>query len=115
MELLRLLEPAVRPDGVSSRSQPVSAPIESRSFDSILTEARDLSQTFDLNQAGTTQTNDTAQVNQSQGAPESQRHEGVGALASLARVDRIENAALRQLISSAGGASRQNRTGTSEG
>ncbi len=42
VDLLRLLEPAVRPGGLPARTDPGRPPLEARSFESLLDEARGL-------------------------------------------------------------------------
>ena len=84
IDLLRMLEPAVRPGAVPGMAQPAAReqPIEERSFDSLLEEARSLNVSS---------------------APEPEAHtpagtKKAGPLAELAGLDRIENAALRTLL-----------------
>lgn len=86
--LLRLLEPAVRPGNLPRAASPVSAPIEARSFDSILEEAQS------LNVEG--QPTAGATENGEPGAKPAAA--GKGPLASLARIDCVENAALRDML-----------------
>lgn len=86
MELLRLLEPAVRPGGLQGPGIAPSEPIESRSFESLLEEAQSTpttKATESMNEA-TTKEMGQAKLNDP--------------LAALARVDLIDNAALLRII-----------------
>lgn len=79
--LLRLLEPAVRPDGVN-HAPPARAPIEAQRFDELLGQAR---QNVEAPQG----------VADAAAADESGRPHG--ALDALAGLDRMDNAAIRTL------------------
>lgn len=97
-ELLRMLEPAVRPGGLPGPVRQPTVPIEARSFDSLLEEAR---------QTG------AGQQQADEGAAPSPVAEAAGPappkpMAELAQVDRIENASLRRLV---GGVARQGESG----
>lgn len=87
VDLLRLLEPATRPAGTPARASCPTAPIESRSFESLLEQARE------------TATRETDGEPETQAAPPASKT--AGPLSDLARVDRIENGSLRQLIGGA--------------
>ncbi len=83
IHLLRMLEPAVRPDGVEQRAVGAGAPsvpIEARSFDLMLRDAASAD--------AATQVSDD----------EAQQPAGAGPLRPLAQVDRVENETLRQLM-----------------
>lgn len=95
--LLRLLEPAVRPGNLPRSAQPSSTPIESRSFDSILEEAQS------LNAAGGAA---AARGDGENAAPVKQ----ASPLAGLGRIDCVENAGLRDLLARAA-ASRETTPG----
>lgn len=82
-DLLRMLEPAVRPGGLTASPRPTSRPIEDKDFESLLAEAT----------AGRTA--------ESQPPPQDQPARGPDPLRSLAGTDRIENASLRQLVAGA--------------
>ncbi len=87
MLLLRMLEPPVRPDGVNGRavgSVPPRTPIESRPFDSILSEARAL-EVEGLTIAKESSVGLTAGGN-------------LGSLRTLDEVAQIENQMLRRLL-----------------
>ena len=85
VELLRRLEPAVRPDGLSAPRRPVAAPIEQRSFDSVLEEAQDMAGRMDAPGEARVEPGDAGT-------------ERPSPLPPLGRLDRVENAALRELI-----------------
>lgn len=80
--LLRMLEPVTRPDGLGA-ARPPALPIEARDFDSLLSEAV------------------------ARGSADTPPHDaaaaaaGHGPLASLGSMDRIENASLRDLLTRA--------------
>ena len=80
-DLLRMLEPLVRP-GAGHLPGPKAArePFETRSFDSLLAEAR----------------------GPDEGSGSAAKTLESGALEALARVDRIENASLRVLVAHGG-------------
>lgn len=84
-DLLRMLEPLVRPGNLAGRapaSPPPQEPIETRSFESLLFEAQQMA----VGDAG----------------PDEQGPARCDdALAPLAQVDAIENASLRTLVSQA--------------
>lgn len=84
VDLLRLLEPAARPAGLPAPSAPGprNLPIESRSFDSLLTEAQKLPD------ESATPAAETTKIAKPTG----------GLLQGLSRVDRIENGSLLGLI-----------------
>lgn len=85
--LLRLLEPIFRPDGRGKDGLAPNEPIESRSFDALLQEASDMAL-------------DGPQDDDDGASPTGQSTEAgdVGLLKSLAQIERIENASLRQLV-----------------
>lgn len=93
VDLLRMLEPAVRPvtpvssSGSPPKVRPDAVPIESRSFDELLDQARQM----------TTTAPEGGADEQGSGAVGELRGR-VGAMADLVRVDRIENDSLRILI-----------------
>jgi len=88
VELLRMLEPAVRPGQVPSAARPVSQPIESRPFDQLLDEAQEITsaEPIDPEVAGNVEV--TTQPTRD--------------LLPLGRVELIENASLRQLMAQTG-------------
>jgi len=96
-DLLRLLEPAVRPGNLPATARAGQPPIEQRSFEALLQEAQQ-GEPASLRESVTTS------------APaESARHPNTGAIfTQLAGVDRIENASLRTLV---GGPTRDNEAG----
>ena len=83
VELLRLLEPTVRPGGLQGPKSAPTEPIESRSFESLLEEAK-----------ATAATTTTESMNETTTKP-SRQNDPLGA---LARVDLIDNAALLRII-----------------
>ena len=85
-ELLRMLEPAVRPGGLPGPLQKPSVPIESRSFESLLDEAR---QDSKASQPGRETPADQ---------PASADAKQNGMISQLAQVEKIENSSLRGLI-----------------
>ncbi len=91
-ELLRMLEPAVRPTGLPGPAKQPKAPFESRSFESLLDEAKQMNASE--NQA-TPATADQDQI--ADGTP-AQKSARAGLIAPLTQLDRIENSTLRGLI-----------------
>lgn len=91
--LLKMLEPAVRPDGVAAPVRAPAQPIETRSFDSFLHEAR--------------------QMNIEQTVPSDECDTTKGALGPLSHIDQVANASLRDLI--AGRHMQANQSETSHG
>ena len=87
VDLLRLLEPAVRPGGLPGPATAPSQPIETRSFDSILEEVKSAG---DANST-------TNPIAKSTDATEAKPFDP---LQALARVDLIDNATLLKLFSS---------------
>jgi len=86
LELLRMLEPAVRPDGVSRPTPRRDVPIESRSFDSLLQEARQINAT-------------QAQDSQTPAPPaDTPPLLKAGLIGQLAQIDQVHNSSLRALI-----------------
>jgi len=91
---LRLLEPAVRPDGVTAPIDRVSGPhhrpVEQRSFEELLAGAR----------AQAAEETAGASASEPSASPEapSTAPAATSPLGDLARVDRIENASLRDLF-----------------
>jgi len=83
MDLLRLLEPAVRPGGLPGISSTPKLPIESQDFDAILLEARNVSES-----GATAQAAEAKEI----------KHNDL--LSALGRVDQIDNAALLKFIGS---------------
>jgi hypothetical protein len=89
VNLLRLLEPAVRPGGLSGASRAPAEPIEQRSFESLLDEARSI----ELPGAG------AAEPDLLEGSPEEPpAKKPAGLIGQLAQFDRIDNPSLRRLI-----------------
>lgn len=87
--LLRLLEPAVRPGNIPRTAQPTSTPIETRSFDSILEEAQTMnSETGNEKADG---------VDEGVAPPKP-----ASPLAGLGHIDCVENAGLRDMLARAG-------------
>ncbi|MEX0776171.1 MAG: hypothetical protein WD042_10730 [Phycisphaeraceae bacterium] len=86
VQLLRMLEPAVRPGGLPGPARTPSTLIEDRSFDSILDEVRAMNQPE--------QDTSGSQAAASPG-PE---HKAPGLVQLLGGVDRIENASLRTIV-----------------
>lgn len=83
VDLLRLLEPAVRPGGLQGTSAVPVQPIEARSFDSILEEAKIATEARPATEAASGYETKAADP-----------------LKALARVDLIDNAALLKFIGS---------------
>ena len=86
--LLRLLEPAVRPGGLPGASKPVSPPLEARDFESLLAEATAVD--------GLGETNGNRPAKDSTGS-----NVMSDMVRKLAQFDRIDNAALRNLVADA--------------
>ncbi len=86
-QLLRMLEPAVRPGNLPAPTRPATPPVEQRDFETLLQEA-------------------TAQVSgtNDEGAPDAGRtpKDSPDPLAPLGTLGRIENQSLRQLLSAHG-------------
>ncbi len=88
-DLLRMLEPAVRPGGLPGPVQRHRVPFESRSFESLLEEAQKVSDDDPPdNQAGNTPTAMVA----------SSHPDHAGLMRQLSHVGRIENGSLLGLI-----------------
>lgn len=81
-----MLEPAVRPDGLSPPKVPRHVPIESRSFESLLEEARQMNDTL-------TQDNQTTAPPATETPPLK-----AGLIGQLAQIDQVHNSSLRTLI-----------------
>ena len=81
IDLLRLLEPAVRPDGLQGSRCAPKEPFESRSFESLLEEAQS-----------------QAQVQARSAESATNKTKAIDPLGPLARVDGIDNAALLKII-----------------
>ena len=77
-QLLRMLEPAVRPGNLPAPARVPTLPVEQRDFESLLQEAAAAGEA---------------------GAAESVTEVAAGPLAALADVGRIENPSLRELLS----------------
>ena len=88
VELLRLLEPAVRPGGLPAPIQSEKTPLELRSFEALLEEARQIN-TQPQNMGSQVETQQQTDV-------PTQRDTGL--IKALTQVDQIENGSLRQLI-----------------
>lgn len=82
-DLLRMLEPAVRPGGLTASQRPTTRPIEDKDFESLLAEAR------------------AQPAAEAEPQTLDQPARGHDPLRSLAGTDRIENASLRQLVADA--------------
>ncbi len=80
VDLLRMLEPAVRPVGAGGPSGPKRLPIEDRSFESLLVDARS--------------------AGESGGGTEAAEPQKLDPLESLSGLGAIESASLRNLIAS---------------
>lgn len=97
-DLLRMLEPPVRPGNLAPPRQP-QLPLEQRDFESLLEEARRLglqvAQVLAMAAAS-----DPSAVSQKSGDPQSSAAASAGTrpLDPLAALDRIENPAVRQLV-----------------
>ncbi len=100
-DLLRMLEPAVRPVGLPGPAVQPREPLESRSFESLLEEAR-ATGSGDTAGAGTAG-EVTQEAEGSQGVAEPRRPAPAGWVGRLGSLDRIENGSLRRLIGGAGG------------
>lgn len=102
-QLLRMLEPAVRPVDVSrgGASRPGAEPFESRSFEALLGEARDGG---GMDATGPRQ--DAAA-----GEKVAEATGKVDALGPLSGLGTIENATLRQLMAQHGAGADQNQSG----
>lgn len=81
-QLLRMLEPAVRPDGLGSPTRQPQVPIEARDFDALLAEAQKI-------------TEDALSPDETQAASK------MDAMRMLGDVSRIENESLLRLIGGA--------------
>ncbi len=88
-ELLRMLEPVTRPDGIASDHAARSS-IEARSFDSLLREVSATQLSEDARQA-------SAPAAATDADAEDRATDGQ-LLASLGSVDRIQSASLRQVL-----------------
>ena len=92
VDLLKMLEPVVRPGATAPARGPIATPIESRSFDSILADAQSMAQqSSELAAAGPDTALSSVTDANHQSAP-------AAPLRSLADVNQIENAALRNLL-----------------
>lgn len=89
IDLLRLLEPVVRPGNLPAPSRAAAAPVEEQSFAILLEGARERAST----RAGSAQEAIAAPSNSHESAAPS-----FNPLAILAGPDRIENSALRSLL-----------------
>ena len=91
-DLLRMLEPAVRPGGLPGPTQQQRVPIESRDFESLLEEARKMN---------TDAPNEPVDRHVVPGgeATTAPQHEGL--MQQLAGVNHIENGSLRHLLTGA--------------
>jgi len=78
-DLLRMLEPAVRPGNVPASQAQVRQPIEGRSFESLLDEAQQM---------------DGSEPADTNAGEKASPPKGAGPLGGLSQVDRIENASL---------------------
>lgn len=90
LDLLRMLEPTLRPDGVSGVARAASQPIESRSFEALLDEA----------QSAASQSGDAARDAGASGSETAEpvARRGPNLIDRLAQVDVIENPSLRSLL-----------------
>ena len=91
--LLRLLEPAVRPGNLPASAKPANTPIEQRSFESLLEEAQSLNVPSPAEPALA----DLTEMPAEGGEPAVKIP--AGPLAQLGQIDRIDNPSLRRLIS----------------
>ena len=124
---LRLLEPAVRPGGLAFPAKPRVGPIESQSFEQVLESVRQVSDTNadapDQNKVTTDRTDQADHIEAIEAGGsnrvglvdgldgksglslEASRAESAATLQimvdQLSQVDRIENAALRQIVAGA--------------
>jgi len=89
VDLLRMLEPVVRPGHVSGSNRPVNTPIEQRDFESLLAEANG------RKPDGEEESSERVEVAGTRDEPD-------GPLRELRQVGLIENESLRQLLSAAG-------------
>jgi hypothetical protein len=105
VNLLRLLEPAVRPGGLSGPSKAPTEPIEQRSFESLLEEARSLNVTGNVAGAAEPDLLEGSQEKppESPEPPESPAKKPAGLIGQLAQFDRIDNPSLRRLIAGESG------------
>ena len=109
-DLLRLLEPTVRPSGAPGAQRGVDSakpPIEQRSFESLLDEARDLSLedlTALLSEGDLESTPASAETSKPVSEPD--QNTTADLLKSLSGLDRIENASLRSLVQQSEGMDR---------
>lgn len=95
-QLLKMLEPALRPVAAPAAAEGVLRPsFENTSFEMLLQEARAL-ETGPIDQAGAL--GDPHHAAEAQGVGPAST---AGPLAALATIDRIENAALRRLLAQA--------------
>lgn len=95
-ELLRMLEPAVRPGNLPALQRPAAQPLEARSFDELLSEAR-ASASNEATMAGGA--DESATVKDETNADALKRD----LVRQLAQFDRIDNAALRDIVERAAG------------
>ena len=95
IDLLRMLEPLVRPGGVGAPTgAKPTVPIEARSFDSLLDEARQLAAAGD----GAVPPQGLAAGSPEAGAEPAAATRALTPLTGLGQVDRIENGSLRDLL-----------------
>jgi len=87
VQLLRMLEPAVRPGGLPSSAHRITSPIESQSFDSLLAHAQQEKTQNDDQEEGS----DASSTTPVKDLPNR-------VLGSLTGLDRVDNASLRELI-----------------
>jgi hypothetical protein len=98
-DLLRMLEPAIRPThapAAGSTSQAPKLPIENRSFESLLEEARQMNLTAEGGATGPESAATAATDAPRSPAPAAPKTSDL--LAPLRQVDRIENSSLRAVI-----------------
>ena len=88
VDLLRMLEPAVRPGGLPAGTQKPRVPIEARSFDTLLEEARHMNESDSASQE--------TGVSQAAGNPAKPGQAGL--MGRLAQFGGIENGSLRHLL-----------------
>jgi hypothetical protein len=87
VDLLRLLEPAVRPGGLPGAAKAPTPPMEQRDFEALLAEAQQ-DQAGAASEAPASDDGGAAHAAAPKAAP----------LAPLGQIDRIENRSLRALI-----------------
>lgn len=98
-DLLRMLEPAVRPVGAPAPSTRPAAPLEEQSFESLLAEVRQLGTSDGSAQQGVDAAADGAALQDEAARPKA------NLLGPLSATDAIDNASLRSLVARGAGGS----------